>query len=166
MGEGEPILLRTPQHRVERRAVAWWRLRALLLALVATGGVGAVYGLVPSARGWLGPLLVVVAVLSIAQLLIMPRWRYAVHRWETSDQAVFVATGWVVRYWRVAPISRIQTVDTKRGPLEQMLGLATVAVTTASARGTVYIVGLDEEVARRTAEELSTITQATPGDAT
>jgi hypothetical protein len=63
-------------------------------------------------------------------------------------------------------VSRIQTIDTKRGPFQQMLGLSTVTVTTASAAGPVEIEGLEHEVAQRLVVELTNTTQATPGDAT
>jgi membrane protein YdbS with pleckstrin-like domain len=63
-------------------------------------------------------------------------------------------------------MSRIQTVDTVRGPLEQLYRLATVTVTTASAKGEVRIEGLDHEAAAELADRLTRITQATPGDAT
>jgi len=79
---------------------------------------------------------------------------------------VYTLSGWLNQEWRVAPVSRIQTIDTKRGPFQQLLGLATVTVTTASAAGPVEIEGLDHEVAQRLVVELTNTTQATPGDAT
>ncbi|MCP2262254.1 hypothetical protein LX15_005988 [Streptoalloteichus tenebrarius] len=106
------------------------------------------------------------AVLGAVGCVVIPRWRYRVHRWEATPEAVYTRTGWFVQDWRVAPLSRIQTVDTKRGPLQQMLGLATVTVTTASAAGPLEIPGLDLEVAQRLVEELTAATQATRGDAT
>lgn len=63
-------------------------------------------------------------------------------------------------------MSRIQTVDTVRGPLEQLFGLATLTVTTASAKGALKIEGLGHETAADLAERLTRITQDTPGDAT
>jgi membrane protein YdbS with pleckstrin-like domain len=60
--------------------------------------------------------------------------RFRIHRWEVTDEAVYTLSGWLVREWRIAPISRVQTVDTEHGPLQQLLRLATVTVTTASAR--------------------------------
>jgi len=30
----------------------------------------------------------------------------------------------ILQDWRVAPLSRVQTVDTRRGPLQQWLGLS------------------------------------------
>ncbi|WP_277682371.1 PH domain-containing protein, partial [Saccharomonospora azurea] len=65
-----------------------------------------------------------------------------------------------------APMSRIQTVDIQRGPVEQLFGLATVTVTTASAKGAVEIQGLDHDLAAELVDQLTRTTQATPGDAT
>jgi membrane protein YdbS with pleckstrin-like domain len=60
----------------------------------------------------------------------------------------------------------VQTVDAVRGPLEQVLGLATLRVTTASSAGTISIVGLDRQVAADLAERLTLVVERTPGDAT
>ncbi len=79
---------------------------------------------------------------------------------------MYVRTGYFWQEWRIAPMSRIQTVDTVRGPLEQVFRLATVTVTTASAKGAITIAGLDHEVAADLARRLTRIAQATPGDAT
>ena len=102
----------------------------------------------------------------LVNVVVAPRWRYAVHRWETTDEAVYSLTGWYVREWRVAPLSRVQTIDAVRGPLEQAMGLATLKVTTASSSGAVSIVGLDHRLAEELAERLTTVTEQIPGDAT
>lgn len=162
----EPIALRSPAHRVERRAIGLWALQSLIGFGILAGLLTAAYLIVDSARSWLGPILLVVAVWGAVVTVVMPLWRYAVHRWEATEDAVYAASGWVVREWRVVPLSRVQTVDTTRGPLEQLMGLATLIVTTASSRGAVRVPGIDAQVAARTAEELSKITQRTPGDAT
>lgn len=158
--------LRPPRHRIERRAVWWWVLRALLTfgLLVVVLAVTAV--LWEAARLWLLPPLGIAAVALILQVAVAPGWRYAVHRWETTDDAVYALTGWYVREWRVAPLSRVQTVDAVRGPLEQLMGLATLKVTTASSSGAVAIVGLDHELAAELAERLTAVTEQIPGDAT
>ncbi len=96
----------------------------------------------------------------------MPRWRYRVHRWETTPEAVYAASGWLLQEWRVAPLSRVQTVDTQRGPLQQLFGLASVTVTTASASGAIVIDGLDDAEAVDLVGRLTEATQAIPGDAT
>lgn len=71
-----------------------------------------------------------------------------------------------MRVWRVAPLSRVQTVDSVRGPFEQIFGLATLRVTTASSSGAIEINGLDKDVAERVVEQLAAVTERTPGDAT
>jgi membrane protein YdbS with pleckstrin-like domain len=124
------------------------------------------FALAGSWRPWLGPLLAVAAVLAVAYAVVVPSWRYRVHRWEATDTAVYALSGWWVREWRVAPLSRIQTVDATRGPLQRLLGLATVTVTTASASGPVRLVALDDAEATEVAARLTAIVGSTPGDAT
>ena len=70
-----------------------------------------------------------------------------------------------VRAWLFAIATR-KTVDSHRGPLEQLLGLANVAVTTASAAGPLKIHGLDRDVADRLVEEFTNRTDTAIGDAT
>lgn len=159
-------VLLPPRHRIERRAIGWWVLRTVIATAVLGGVLLTGYLLITPWRSWLWPILLVVVGLGLAHLAVAPAWRYAVHRWEVTGEAVYVRSGWFVREWRIAPLSRVQTVDTVRGPLQQAFGLATVTVTTASASGPVTLVGLDHRTADRVARELAEITQATPGDAT
>ena len=58
---------------------------------------------------------------------LMPRWRFRVHRWEATATAVYTQSGWLNQERRIAPVARIQTVDTQRGPFERVFGLANVA---------------------------------------
>ncbi|MFF9198025.1 PH domain-containing protein [Streptomyces sp. NPDC014779] len=162
----DAVRLRPPRHTLDGRVVHWWRSR-LLLATAAPAGVLAVLGaLVGPARTWLLAAAAAVALTGLAVTAFLPAWRYRVHRWEVTDEAVYVRTGALRQEWRIAPMSRIQTVDTVRGPLEQAFRLATVTVTTASAKGALRIEGLDHELAAGLAERLTAITRATPGDAT
>jgi membrane protein YdbS with pleckstrin-like domain len=159
--------LRPPANRVSPRAVLWWRLRSTLLVvtlLVPQVVVGVVVG--PPAGSWLTVTAVITAVVGGAYALLVPRLLFRIHRWEVTGEAVYTLSGWLVREWRIAPISRVQTVDTAHGPLQQLLGLATVTVTTASARGPVKIAGLAADDATALARTLTETTQAVPGDAT
>ncbi|MGZ3148016.1 PH domain-containing protein [Lentzea chajnantorensis] len=158
--------LRAPRHQVSPRSVLLWTMQAAVFWLVLFIPQLVVFLLVPQPPTWELVLLVATGVVGLVHTAVEPSWRYRVHRWETTSDAVYTLSGWLNQEWRVAPVSRIQTVDTKRGPFQQLLGLATVTVTTASAAGPVEIEGLDHETARRLVEELTTTTQATPGDAT
>ena len=97
-------------------------------------------------------------------VVAMPRIRYRVHRWEVTEVAVYTRSGWLTHEWRVAPLSRVQTVDARRSPLDQAFGLSSVRITTASASGDVAIDGLDHRLAADLVEALTAATQATPGD--
>ena len=121
---------------------------------------------IPPVRTFFLVLLAVVAVLGLVYVVVMPRWRYRVHRWEVTEGAVYTASGWLWQEWRVAPMSRIQTVDSLRGPIQQAFGLTGITVTTASASGAIKINGLDSKTAEDLVEKLTAATQLTPGDAT
>ena len=96
-----------------------------------------------------------VVLYAIAVIGVRPRVRFRVHRWEVTDDAVYTLTGWLTRTWTLVPISRIQTVDVTRGVLQQLFGLSTVAVLTASSQGTVRVWHLEADVAQRVADDLA-----------
>jgi hypothetical protein len=157
--------LRPPANLVSRSAVLFWTTRAAmgwLIPLVAE----LLWLVIGNGGPALAIVLIVTGALAVAHLVVMPQWRYRVHRWESTPQVVYTQSGWFNQERRIAPVSRIQTVDTERGPLERLFGLANLTVTTASARGPVHIHGLDLDTAQRLAAELATRTQATAGDAT
>jgi uncharacterized protein len=157
--------LRPPRHRVSRRAIGYWTVRAVPGWLILF--VGQLVWLISGGDlTWHLVGLAATAVLAALHLVIMPQWRYRVHLWEATDEAVYTQAGWINQERRIAPVSRIQTVDTERGPLEQLFGLANVTVTTASAAGPLKIRGLDRDTAQRLVHELTAVAQAAPGDAT
>jgi membrane protein YdbS with pleckstrin-like domain len=157
--------LREPSQRVSPRARLMWLLAAalqgavLLVVLVVIGPV----------RDWVRLpwwVLALVAVAVAAYVAVVPQWRYLVHRWETTDTAVYTQTGWWARERRIAPMSRIQTVDYVEGAIARLFGLASVTVTTASAAGALEIAGLDQGRARQLVDELTLKADAGEGDAT
>lgn len=155
-----------PAHRPSRKAPMVWALGAAI-----PWSVVAVAQLIWIAvdQRWLwwhgaaAGLTVLGAVIGIG---VVPRWRYRVHRWEISAHAVYTRTGWLVQERRIAPISRVQTVDTYRGPLDRLFGLANVTVTTASSAGAVRIVALDSAVADDVAAWLTDIAAGTTDEGT
>jgi uncharacterized protein len=126
----------------------FWAAALLVFWLVVPGDATAV----PLLR-WLGGAFVLLyGALAIG---VRPQLRYRVHRWEVTGAAVYTLTGWLSREWTLVPIARIQTVDVTRGAVQQVFGLASVAVMTASSQGTVRIPHLEADVARRVAEDLT-----------
>lgn len=162
-------MLREPAHRVAPAAIRWWTVRSvlgsaalLLPQLVVLGGL-AVAGLDPTI-----PVVTSVITLAggLAHVLVVPRWRFRIHRWEATPDAVHTLVGWLRREWRIAPVARVQTVDTDQGPLQRLFGVATVTVTTASSAGALRLEGLDADGARRLARDLTVAAHRAGGDAT
>jgi uncharacterized protein len=162
----QSVALRAPAHRVSPRAIGYWTIRASFgwLVLIAAQ-LGWTFGDLDHTGTHLA-LLGGTAAVGALHLIVMPQWRYRVHRWETTDEAVYTQTGWFTQERRIAPISRIQTVDSAFGILERLFGLANVTVTTASAAGPIRIHGLLQRDAQLLVDQLTRTTAATPGDAT
>jgi membrane protein YdbS with pleckstrin-like domain len=158
--------LRPPRHRVSRTAIWYWTVRALPGWLMLSTGQVLWWIAVGGHPGWRGVALAATLLAGAAHLIVMPRWRYAVHRWEATADAVYTQSGWFSQERRIAPVARIQTVDSERGPLERLFGLANVTVTTASAAGPLEIHALDQDAARQLVEELTDNTRAGRDDAT
>ncbi|GHE11489.1 membrane protein [Klenkia taihuensis] len=150
-----PDPARSPAWTPSRNAIGLWAVEGavgtLVLALLVTGLE--VFLPLPT---WLAVLLpVLVVVEGVVSIGVRPRLRYRVHRWEVTAEAVYTRTGWLSRTWTLVPVSRIQTVDVTRGAVQQLFGLASVAVLTASSQGTVRIPHLDADVAARVADDLA-----------
>ena len=150
--------VRDPAWSLSRSAIGLWVVEGVISTVVWVALVVAFLlfvpevGPVPVLR-WLPPTLA--AVDAVVAIGIRPWVRYRVHRWEVTGEAVYTLTGWLTRTWTLVPISRIQTVDVTRGVLQQLFGLATVAVLTASSQGTVRVLHLEADVAQRVADDLA-----------
>lgn len=169
IGERErAIAMRPPRHLVSPRAIWYWTVRALgvWLVVIAAEAGWAVLAAGDGLTSWHVAGLIGTVVVAAVHLVVMPQWRYRVHRWEVTPHAVYTQAGWFDQERRIAPVSRIQTVDMQRGPFEQLFRLATVTVTTASAAGPLKIVGLDRDEAQHLVDDLAAAAEAMRGDAT
>jgi uncharacterized protein len=152
--------VREPAWSLSRSAIGLWVTESVISTVFLGLAVGAFLLFVPSDAGgpipvlrWMAPIgLLLYAVVAIG---VRPWFRFRVHRWEVTADAVYTRTGWLTRTWTLVPISRIQTVDVTRGVLQQLFGLSTVAVLTASSQGTVRVWHLEADVAQRVADDLA-----------
>lgn len=157
---------RPPRHRVAPRARTYWLVsRAVTLAVVVAATVVPAV-LWEGGRPWLFGAGAVLTALLLPGVVLAPWLRYRTHRWEATGTAVYSRTGWLGREWRIAPLSRVQTVEARRNVLHRALGLSAVSVTTGSAQGAVEIQGLDSRVAEELVAELTDAVARTRGDAT
>ena len=151
---------REPAWSLSRSAIGLWVTESVisslflgvLAALVAIFVPSDAPGVLPQLR-WAAP--VVVLVYAAIAIGVRPWVKHRIYRWEITAEAVYTLTGWLTRTWTLVPISRIQTVDVTRGVVQQVFGLASVAVLTASSQGTVQVPHLEAEVARQVAADLA-----------
>ncbi|GAA2128922.1 PH domain-containing protein [Nocardioides bigeumensis] len=157
--------LREPAHQVSPRAIGYWRVGAgINLTFWVVAAI--VWYLLSPHPWWAVLIAVAVVAVSAAYAVVMPTLRYRIHRWEVTPDAIFTRSGWLSREQRIAPLNRVQTVDSHQGALMRVFGLSSITITTASAAGPISIDCLDHEVARRVVGELTEITSAAEGDAT
>ncbi|WP_217154904.1 PH domain-containing protein [[Mycobacterium] fortunisiensis] len=162
--------LTDPAHPPSRKAPLVWALSAAI-PWAFLGFAQLIWLVLDRRMLWLHGLAALATILgAVLFIVVVPMWRFRVHRWDihvgSGTPAVYTRTGWLVQERRIAPISRVQTVDTYRGPLDRLFGLANVTVTTASSAGAVRIVALDDDVAERVVAQLTDIAAIGEQDAT
>jgi uncharacterized protein len=166
-----PSPVREPAWSLPRSAIGLWLTESLISAVVTVAVVVALLVWVPDDLGgpmpflrWAVPVLAGLEVL--VSVAVRPWFKHRVYRWEITGDAVYTRTGWLSQTWTLVPVSRIQTVDVTRGLLQQVFGLATVAVFTASSQGTVRIWHLEHGMAQRVADDLAARAERTRDHAT
>lgn len=109
----------------------------------------------PGLTRWLDEGAIAVAVIALGAAVIAYR-RHRFIRWRLDAQGFALMQG---RLWRSethVPISRVQHLDVRRGPLDRAARLATLVVHTAGTRlNAVSVSGLDQRDAERLRERLA-----------
>ncbi len=153
-----------PTQRLDRRAVQWWRvhamLRPLLLALLAAMAARALIANQQAPPTWL--LFAAAALLLLYGLfavVVVPVLRWRIWRYDLNDHELYLKRGWLVVRRTVIPLVRIQHVDTSQGPLARYLKLSSVRVSTAA--GTHDIPALSDQVADQLRDRLSQLARIT-----
>lgn len=136
--------------RISERAVSVWRIYALIRFTIFLLVYIIVCFLLMKFDGpkWFVFLL---AVLFLADLflfvLLWPRWRWQRWRYDVREQEIEIEHGvWIIKRTLI-PMSRVQHVDLKQGPLLKKYKLASITIFTAA---TVHeIPALDEQEAEK-----------------
>ena len=163
---GDPAL-REPARKVSLRAIGYWTVSALVREGIFLAILAVVYFVVLPERWWWTTAILALAVIgALVEILVVPRFKFAVHRWEVTDTAVYIRSGWLNIEQRIAPLSRVQTVDSEQGAIQRLFRLASITVTTASSAGAIEIKCLDQDEAKRVVATLTEITGRDEGDAT
>ncbi len=158
---GEPA--EAALHTLDRRAITLWRVTGLGRVLLLAGAVLAIeiLGDLPVP---LGMATAAVALPGAALAMIFPRLRYRAWRFALLDDHVHLRYGVLFRTTSIVPYARIQHVDTRHGPLDRWLGLASLVVFTAGTRGAILTVpALQADEAETLRDRLAALSGA--GDA-
>ncbi len=132
-----------PPQALEAEVQGMWAVQSAISAAIL-GVIAAVALTVLSPGGaWVGGVVFAAgAILGIVLSVL----RYQIWTYEVGTDSLYLRRGVITRVNTVAPYVRIQHVDTRRGPLERVFGLATTVVYTAGSRGAdVSIPGLTPE---------------------
>ena len=123
-----------PAERIDSRAVTVWRVSGAAEALVTAIAAGVAYGLAAAGfiQIWVALVISAVAVfVAVVSVVIVPRVRWLRWRYEVTESEIYLLYGLIVRTRTLIPMTRVQHVDTKAGPLLRAFGLSSVTVATA-----------------------------------
>ena len=149
-----------PDRTLDPRTITLWRLQRLArLAMVGLPTAAALgYGAFALSKSAVLAVAVggVLVLWSLVMVVVWPPLAWRHYRYAVREHDLLVRSGVIFRRWSAIPLTRIQHVDTRQGPVERMLGLSRLLVFTAagmSADGS--IPGLGEEDTRRLRDELA-----------
>jgi membrane protein YdbS with pleckstrin-like domain len=131
-----------PQRRLAPAARWLWRVQGIG---VGVAGLILAVSVDAATTGWVGPAaLAAAAVVAVCAVLVVPELRWRRWRWEVREHEVDIRRGTITITRTLVPMLRVQHVDTHRGVLEQMLGLATVVFHTAAGENRIPALPLAE----------------------
>jgi len=140
-----------PSRHLSPTARWLWRAQGLITAFVALVATGTLRSELPGGSIW---LLLPVAAFLIG-VVAVPELRWRRWRYEVRDEEIDLRHGTLTITRTLIPMLRVQHVDTTRGLLDQVLGLATVVVHTAAGETT--IPALEEHEAGQLRDHIATL---------
>jgi membrane protein YdbS with pleckstrin-like domain len=154
---GDYQRLLPPKEHLDPRARTMWyvseSIQCMIWLVMLVAAAWALVRFTPVTEWWVYLVVGGLVVLSIAQTVIGPGLRYRYWRYEIREDEVDLQHGWLVQARQLVPMSRIQHVDTRRGPLQQRFGLASVVFFTAA--GSMEIPALSVAVAAEVRDRIA-----------
>lgn len=148
-----------PRHHLDPRARTLWRVSGIIetvtVGLIASAIAYPLvrFHLLPT---WLvGGVWALVVLATAAGIWPAPDLRWRHWRYEIGEAEVDLQSGWLTTTRTLIPMTRIQHVDTRRGPLQRRFGLATVVLYTAAGQN--EIPALADEVAAETRDRIAAL---------
>jgi membrane protein YdbS with pleckstrin-like domain len=148
-----------PTEKLDPRSRRVWLIGDLIGAIVVTAIAAAIaYGLylwLEIDLVWVIGVPAALAVIQIVWAFVRPEIEFRQWRFEIREDEVDLLHGVITRTRQVVPMSRIQHVDTERGPLQRRYGLSTVKFFTAA--GSMEIPQLSAERADEVRDQIAAL---------
>lgn len=150
-------MTQTPFHKLTPRAIRVWQwsnsFRSLFFFMFPIG-YGAIFGWHDVHQWVILALAILVVIFWVLSIFLMPyltwkNWRYAI-----DENEIDMKRGVIFKRRTLIPLSRVQHVDTRQGPLLRNYDLASVTISTAAT--THEIPALDSVLADRVRKQIST----------
>lgn len=140
--------------RLPDRVVTYWRLNAAFSGLVGIAVVAAIALPVPGIPDPLRVVIVFLAVLAtVLDIAVVQPKRHALWWYAIGSDQIDLEHGWLVVKRTVVPMTRVQHVELKRGPLADRFDLAALEIFTAA--GSVTIPALDRSEGERIRQQIA-----------
>jgi membrane protein YdbS with pleckstrin-like domain len=151
--------LRLPREKLDPNAKRVWIIgdvfTFLVFGAIVFGIAAVVRWLLEAHWGWVAGATGIVVLLGLLWTVLTPPIRYNQWRFEIREDEVDLLHGIVVKTRQIVPMSRIQHVDTVRGPIQRRYGLASVVFYTAA--GSMTIPELSDERAASVRDQIATL---------
>ncbi|MCM3783466.1 PH domain-containing protein [Neobacillus mesonae] len=140
-----------PQNRLADNAVRIWRISGILSNVAGFILLGVLFFLDSyfSWYPWIGWILIGLTVLSVLyavwEILIRPKLLYSHWRYDVSEQFLQLKFGTLTEVHQLIPMSKIQSVATRQGPLLRKYNLYAISVETMGSSHNIPV--LPEQVA-------------------
>ncbi|WP_246061578.1 PH domain-containing protein [Paenibacillus oralis] len=140
-----------PQQRLSKNAVKIWRIHEAIESAVTFLVIGVLLYLDHrfSWVYWVGWILAGLAVLEVPMMIwsvfVQPSMKYARWRYTISEQFLQLKFGVFTETGELIPMTKIQSVATRQGPLQKRYGVCSVTVTTMGSSHTIPV--LDQDIA-------------------
>lgn len=129
----------TELRTLDPKAVHLWRVSLATRGVAAAAGILALE-LILDLPAPVGLISGTATVLAVAVTLLIPPMRYRRWRFGLEDEHLRLVHGILFRTTSIVPYARIQHVDTRHGPVDRWLGLASLVVFTAGTRGAILTI--------------------------
>jgi len=124
-----------PKHQLAKAAITVWRLTGIITFIILMMTAGALtYVAYRFEWPWFISAIAISLTLleAMIHILIIPNIRYKRFRYEILDEEIYIQRGLLIVTRTLVPMTRIQHVDTKQGPILKKYNLMTVTISTAA----------------------------------